>query len=106
MKELTLVHSTNDRLNPALLISLLSSIFIQDFKLQKRGIICTLKPDITNLESVLESFLTCLNKLTESQFYFEFLSETTILLEVYNSEGLQFQENLLFSSFTASTLEE
>ncbi|MFX0087961.1 MAG: hypothetical protein ACFFAU_20075 [Candidatus Hodarchaeota archaeon] len=106
MKELTLVHSINDRLNPALLISLLSSIFLQDFKIQEKEIVYNLKPNITNLESVLELYLTCLNELTETQFYFEFLSESTLLLRVYNMEGLRFQESLLFSSYPASTLED
>ncbi len=106
MKELTLVHSTNDRLNPALLISLLSSIFLQDFKIHEKGIVCTLKPNIDNLEPILELFLTCLNELTEAQFYFEFLSESILLLKIYNMEGFRFQENLIFPSHTATTLED
>ena len=95
VKGLSIIHSTNVKLNPTLLVSLLPSFFLRDFELHEDGILCILKSDANTLEPILENFLSNLNKLTGCQFYFEFLSDKMLLLKIYNREGLQFHESLL-----------
>ena len=99
MKGFQIVDSYNDRLNPALLISLLPSFFLEDYRLREDGILYLLKSNLCNYEPILETYLTCLYELTGMQFYFEVLSEKTLFLKVYNTEKLQFLKNLLHPSF-------
>ncbi len=106
MQELSIVHSTNTKLNPALLVSLLPSFFLRDFKLHEDGILCILKSNINTLEPILENYLYNLNKLTDCQFYFEFLNDDMMILKMYNREGLQFRESLLFPFSIMNSLED
>jgi hypothetical protein len=106
MEGFSIVNSTNAQLNPALLVSLLPSLFLRDFKLQEDGLLCILKSNVNNLESILENYLSNLNALTDSQFYFEFLNENILLLKMYSTDGIQFRESLQFPLSLFNFLEE
>lgn len=106
MKGLSIVHSTNAKLNPTLLVSLLPSFFLRDFKLYEEGILCILKSNVNTLEPILENFLSNLNELTDCQFYFEFLSDDMMLLKIYNQEGLQFRESLMYPFSLMNSLDD
>jgi hypothetical protein len=106
MKVLSIVHSNKGKLNPALLVSLLPSLFLRDFKLQEDGLLCILKSNVKDLESILENYLSNLNELTDSQFYFEFLNDNILLLKMYSTDGLQFRESLLFPFSLINSLKD
>ncbi|MHA2239520.1 MAG: hypothetical protein ACXAB2_14325 [Candidatus Hodarchaeales archaeon] len=106
MEGLSIAHSSNTKVNPALLVSLLPSLFLRDFKLQEDGLLCILKSDVNDLESILENYLSNLNELTDSQFYFEFLNDNILRLKMYSTDGLQFRESLLFPFSLTNSLKD
>jgi hypothetical protein len=106
MKGFQIVDSSNDQLNPALLISLLPSFFLEDYKLHEDGILYLLKSDLRNYEHILETYLTSLHELTGVQFYFEVLSEQILFLKVYNTERLRLLKNLIYPLFISKMSDE
>jgi hypothetical protein len=90
--------SLDSQMNAALLVALLPSVFVKDFKIQKNGVSFLLNGDISLVQEILEKFLSALSEITKTHFYFEIIQNQEVILKIHRLKGFQFNDSILFDS--------
>ena len=101
MEKTTILQTKDPFLNASLLITIITPIFMRDYKLQEDGLHCFFTQSIFHYRVLIKTFLAALYEITSKQFYFEIISHHEAVLKLYAADQLQFSKDLLFKTIVS-----